>query len=109
MQLIAIGVLFIYMITAENIRDLFVPILNQSLPIDELVARVANVVAAVAGIIAFFYLIYAGILYITSGNSPEQAKRAQGAIANVIIGIIVIAMSYLLIRVISNFTSQIIR
>jgi len=97
------------MITSEDIKNLFVPIINQSLTAEQLVANIANIAATVAGIIAFFYLLYAGLLYITSGNNPDQAKRAQSAIANVIIGIVVIALSYLLIRVIGNFAVTIIQ
>jgi hypothetical protein len=97
------------MITAENIKNLFVPIINQTVTAEQLVASIANIAASVAGIIAFFYLLYAGLLYITSGNNPDQAKRAQAAIANVIIGIIVIALSYLVIRVIGNFAITIIQ
>jgi low affinity Fe/Cu permease len=97
------------MLTAENIKNLFVPILNQTLSAEQLVARLANIVASVAGVIAFFYLLYAGILYITSGNNPDQAKRAQIAIVNVIVGIIIIALSYIIIRLIGNFSVRIIQ
>lgn len=96
------------MINADDIKNLFVPILSQPMSLEDLVARIANVLAGVAGVIAFFYLLYAGILYITAGNSPDQAKRAQLAIVNVVIGILVIALSYLIIRTIGTFAGRII-
>lgn len=91
------------MITAENIKNLFIPILNQPMTVEQVVARIANLVASVAGVVAFFYLLYAGLLYITSGNNPEQARKAQAAIVNVIVGIIIIALSYVIIRIAGSF------
>jgi len=95
-------------ITPDDIKNLFVPISGQAASIESLVARLTNLATAVAGVLAFFYLLYAGILYITSGNSPDQAKKAQQAIINVIIGIVVIALSYVIVRVVSNFALRLI-
>jgi len=52
----------------------------------------------IAGFLAVFYLIYAGVQYITSNGVPDKAKAARGAIINAIIGIIVIVASYAIIR-----------
>jgi uncharacterized membrane protein len=95
------------MITSEDIKNLTIPIITSSLSTEELIARVANLFVVVAGIIAFIYLIYSGILYITSGSSPDQARKAQQGLINVIIGIIIIAISYLVIRVVGNLVVQI--
>lgn len=97
------------MITAEDIKNLTIPIITTSVPAAELLARIANLFLAVSGLIAFIYLIYSGILYITSGSNPDQARKAQQGLINVIIGMIIIAASYLLIRVIGNFVVQILK
>ncbi len=44
-----------------------------------------------AGAIAFAYLIYGGILYITAGGDAEKAGKGRTAIVNAIIGIVIIA------------------
>lgn len=48
--------------------------------------------------LASVYLIYSGILYITSAGSPEQTKTARNGIINAIIGIVVIGVVQLIIR-----------
>ncbi len=55
-----------------------------------------------AGILAFAYLVYAGILYITANGNDEQAKKGQKGIINAVIGIIVIALAYTIINVVLN-------
>jgi len=88
--------------TADDIKNLVVPIATGSLSLEQLVAKIAGIFVTVAGILAFFYLIYAGILYITAGNNPDQAKKAQAGLINVIIGVIIISLSYLIIRTVGN-------
>jgi len=97
------------MISSEQIKELIIPIITTPVSLDALVARVANLFALLAGIIAFFYLVYIGILYIVSGGNADQAKKAQQGLINVIIGIIIIALSYVLIRVVGQFVITIIR
>lgn len=65
-------------------------------------ARVIVILLYIAGILALIFLIYAGILYITSGGNPDQAKRGQQATIYVIIGIIVIVLSLVIIIVTRN-------
>jgi len=96
------------MLTPDDIKNLFVPISGGAVSIEELVSRLTNLATAVAGVLAFFYLLYAGILYITSGNNPDQAKKAQQAIINVIIGIVIITLSYVIVRIISNFALRLL-
>jgi len=97
------------MITGEDIQKLIIPIITTPVSLTDLVARIANIFAILAGVIAFFYLIFVGILYITAGNSPDQSKRALAGLINVIIGIIIIALSYVIIRVVGNFAITIFK
>lgn len=90
------------MVSADDIKNLVVTIIPKSFTLEELVAKVTNLFLLLAGILAFFYLLYAGILYITSGNSPEQARKAQQAMINVLIGIIIIMVSYVLVRTVGS-------
>lgn len=60
-----------------------------------------NFLVIVAGAV-ILYIIYGGILYITSGGSPEKAKKGRQIIINTMIGLIVILTSYTILQVIIN-------
>jgi hypothetical protein len=55
----------------------------------------------VAGIMAFIYLVYSGILYLTAAGNPDAAKKGQQGIINAIIGVIVIILAYVILRSLS--------
>ena len=66
-----------------------------------------NVVASIlflAGIVLFVMLILGGFKYLTSGGNPESAAGAQKTITYAIIGIVLIALSYLILVVIQDIT-----
>jgi hypothetical protein len=67
---------------------------NSSLDINQMVTKIATWVGIIAGALAFIYLLYSGILYITANGNPDQAKKAQTGILNAIIGIIIIVLAY---------------
>src|SRR4051812_40919739 len=67
-----------------------------SLP--NLAQRLISVFIDVAIALAVFYLILAGIQYITSGGNPDRAKVARAMVINVIIGVIVIVSSFFIVR-----------
>jgi bacteriorhodopsin len=97
------------MISGDDFRNLITILPADGLTIEDLAARIANLFLTVAGIIAFVYLIYAGILYITAGGSADQAKKAQTAVVNVIIGVLVIMFSYAIIRSVGNLARLIVQ
>lgn len=47
-----------------------------------------NIMTTGVGVLAIAGFIYGGILYTTSGGSPEQVKKARTVFTNVVIGII---------------------
>ncbi len=49
---------------------------------------VINIMTAGVGVLAVVGFVYGGILYITSGGSPEQVKKARTVFTNVVIGVI---------------------
>ncbi len=70
--------------------------------ISDLLTTIANWIIIVAGGLAFIYLLYSGILYITAAGNPDQAKKGQQGIINAIIGIIVIVLAYIIVQVVAN-------
>ncbi|MFA5926976.1 MAG: hypothetical protein WCT32_01385 [Patescibacteria group bacterium] len=97
------------MITAEDIERLRIEIIKPSsgeITLADLAARVINILLILVGVLAFIYLIYAGILYITSATNPDQAQKAQKAVINVIVGIIVVALAYTIVRLAASFAAR---
>ncbi len=65
-----------------------------------------RILIVLAAIIAIFYLIWAGIQYITASTDEEKAKKARTAIYNAIIGIVVIVLSYAIIVWVGNLVKE---
>lgn len=53
---------------------------------------------ALAGAIAFIYIIILGIKYITSNGDPQKAGEARTGIINIIIGIVIVVATYAIIK-----------
>ncbi|PIS08090.1 hypothetical protein COT78_00105 [Candidatus Berkelbacteria bacterium CG10_big_fil_rev_8_21_14_0_10_43_13] len=63
---------------------------NQSTLVDLAVLWVGSI----AGVIAFFFLMYGGFMYLTAAGNPDQSKKGMQSITNAIIGLIIIALAY---------------
>lgn len=70
--------------------------------ISELILRVINILLAIAGLVAVIFLIIGGFRYITAGGNEETAESGKRTILNAIIGIVIIILSFVIVRVISN-------
>lgn len=66
------------------------------------ILKIINIALAVAGLIAVLFLIIGGFRYITSAGNEETAEQAKKIITNAIIGIVVIILSFVIVRVISG-------
>lgn len=60
----------------------------------------------VLGIVAFFYLIWAGFNYMTAGGDEGKVKIARQTIINVVFGIILIAISQALVLFVISQTKE---
>lgn len=69
---------------------------------DGLFGRIIGLVLLVAALVAFFYLIFSGFQYITSGGDPAKAQTARQGIVNALIGVIIIMLSYTILRYVSG-------
>ena len=66
------------------------------------ILKIINIALAIAGLVAVLFLIIGGFRYITSAGNEETAEQAKAIILNAIIGIVVIILSFVIVRVISN-------
>lgn len=69
--------------------------------------KIIDMVALVAGILAVIYLLYSGIIYITAGGNPDNAKKGQQGVINAIIGIVIIVLAYFIATSIANYSETI--
>lgn len=70
--------------------------------VTSLLMRIIQILLAVAGLIAVVFLIVGGFRYITAGGNEESAESGKKTIINAIIGIVIIILSFVIVRVISN-------
>ena len=61
-----------------------------------------EIALAIAGIVAVLFLIVGGFRYITASGNEEQAEAAKKTITHVILGVVIIILSFVIIRVIAN-------
>ena len=69
---------------------------------NDLMDTIIGWVFVIAGIVAFFYLLYSGFIYLTAGGNPDAAKKGQQGILNAIIGLVIIALAYGIIAAITT-------
>jgi hypothetical protein len=56
----------------------------------------------VAGIVAIAFVIYGGILYVTSQGSPEQTQKAQNTIQNALLGLVIALVAVAMVSFIGS-------
>lgn len=66
------------------------------------ILKIINIALAIAGLVAVLFLIIGGFRYITAAGNEEAGESAKKIITNSIIGIVVIILSFVIVRVISN-------
>jgi hypothetical protein len=56
----------------------------------------------IAAFVAIGYIIYGGILYVTSQGSPDQTGKAQNTILNALIGLVIAVVAVAFVTFIGN-------
>ncbi len=91
-----------------HLGNLSIGLFNSSSPngLFGALTSVLNFLLFIAGLLAFFYVIYGGFVYLTSGGDPAKASTGTKMITNAIVGIIIIFLSLALVRFVANRTVQ---
>lgn len=66
--------------------------------------NIVTVVIGVAGIALFIMFLIGGFKFITSGGDPKAAEEAKKTLTYAIGGIVLIAISFLVLQLIQQFT-----
>lgn len=69
-----------------------------------LVQNIIQMLIALAGLILFIMLLWGGFSYITSGGDPKKVEEAKGTLTNALLGLVLVAVSFLILRFIQFFT-----
>ena len=67
-------------------------------------ANIISVALELAGIVLFILLLAGGFKYITAGSDPEKTAQAKKTLTYAIGGIVLIALAFLFLRFIQEFT-----
>jgi TRAP-type C4-dicarboxylate transport system permease small subunit len=66
--------------------------------------NIVSVILGLAGVVLFLLLLMGGFKYITAGGDPKAVEGAKKTLTYAIIGFVVIASAFLVLRFIQEFT-----
>lgn len=96
LQLAILSLLMVYPVLAQTSPEEAVK------PIVDVINRAIRALQVIAGSIAVGMLVYAGILYMTSGEDPQQELKIRRLIRGVIIGLAIVALAEVIRNVVIN-------
>lgn len=67
-----------------------------------LITSIVSILLVVAGAIAVVFLIIGGYQYVTSRGNEEASEAAKKTISSAIVGLVVIIMSFVVIRIVAS-------
>lgn len=71
-------------------------------PVVRILRVAATIVALIGGFLAVLMIIISGFQFVTSGGKDESVVNARRRITNSIIGLIVIALAWLIVRFVTD-------
>jgi len=71
--------------------------------IGTLISGAIGVAFVIAGLIIFAFLVFGGILYMTSSGDKTQTERGKQAITGAMIGFVIVAVSYAIVLLLEYF------
>jgi len=63
--------------------------------------NIINGVSVLAGVATIFFIVWAGIRFITSGGDAVKLAKARSTITYAIVGFVIIVLSFVIIKVFS--------
>lgn len=68
----------------------------------KVVGEVIDFMLYLAGVLAVIYLIYSGIVYITSAGDSEKATKGKTGVINAVIGIVIVLLCLLIVALVQD-------
>lgn len=69
----------------------------------QIVSTLIKLILVVAALIAFIFLVWGGIKWITSGGDKEGTAKAQSTITAALVGLVIVFASWAIIRLLEVF------
>ena len=67
-------------------------------------AIIWKVLIIFGGLMVFLQLVWGALNWILSGSNPDRLKRAKDQMFNSIFGLVILVLSYAIVKLISTFT-----
>jgi len=77
---------------------------NSSEALAKYIGIIWKVLVIVGGLMVFLQLIWGALNWIMSGSNPERLKKAKEQMFNGIFGLVLLVLSYALVKLISTLT-----
>jgi len=77
--------------------------------VNQLISKLLDIIIQVGGILAFFFIIYAGFLFVTAGGDTGQIEKAKATFLTVVIGTAIVLGAKAIQALVSGTIDQIIR
>jgi hypothetical protein len=71
--------------------------------VPNIIQTVIRLVLVVAALVAFFFLVWGGIKWVTSGGDKEQTQKAQGQITAALVGLVIVFSAWAILRLVEAF------
>lgn len=71
--------------------------------ISKIFSGVANIAIVIAAILVFFFLIWGGIEWLTSGGDKVKTENAQKRITSAVLGLAIVVAAWAIMKVIDAF------
>ena len=75
-------------------------VVDKASTFSDLVKTIIDYALYLAAIIAVIFIIIGGYMYITSAGKDDQAKNGRKTLANALIGLVIVVLSYVIVQVV---------
>jgi TRAP-type C4-dicarboxylate transport system permease small subunit len=72
--------------------------------IQQLIQRITNIVVDLAFVTVLIVLFWGGIKYLASGGDPKNIEEANRIVTWALLGIVFLALAFLILRLVEAFT-----
>jgi hypothetical protein len=79
----------------------------QAVPLPIVIGRIVRIILSFLGLIAIIIIVYGGILWMTSGGSPDKISKAKKIMINGLIGLLIIVLAFAIASFILYLLGQI--
>jgi len=74
--------------------------------INQAYKMVIDIVLGLAATVAVVFIIIGGSMYLTSAGNEERAEKGKKALLNAILGLVIIILSFAIVRVVNNLLTS---